>query len=177
MTGAGKKPRGDDERGRGRGRGVRGVSRGPRGATPSPAPAAGPSAAQGYDGPASDRGRSPSGGQSGSRRPSPARATAGGGRSKVPAGFDPETGKAYVLQKNVDLGGAAYNLYNKVSTFFSRSLSASFRWSFRLTCVSALATRTHIVRNSYCSVIPVCFRAITPVSLLNFLVMAVEACP
>ena len=79
-------------------------------------------APQDLDGsPEETRGRTAPSSQPRSRSGSQGRApSAGGGnkKAKVPIGYDPDTGRAYDMVKNVDLGGNAYRLRSGVSIHF-----------------------------------------------------------
>ena len=100
MTGAGKNAAG-------RGRGQR------RGATSGL-----PLQQAAYDGPSETRGRSPSQSGTPSRSQSVARASSVAqtrSGSRLIRGYDPRTGRAPVLLRNVDFGGEAYNIKSSVS--------------------------------------------------------------
>ena len=70
-----------------------------------------------YDGPPEERGRSRSASQSRAR--SASRAPSGTARPTVIPGMDPDTNRAYVLNRNVDFGGMAYTLRSGVSHYSS----------------------------------------------------------
>ena len=95
-----------------------------------------------YDGPASDRGRSRS--ASRTRTSQPGSRTQSQGPA-VPAGLDPKTGRAYVLNRNVDFGGQVYQLLSGVSlTVFLVSTYASLCLCVIASCPKHVNAARHI---------------------------------